>query len=143
MTETLANGYSSESTQRELSNEYQHDRVWMVFKNVCVFVLWMKVASALEGLTTSTSCLNHWTHNKNMLMFQFPRSNHRSGISVADPLLTACYHHSTTGQPCVYHHVWCSTWLSGTAKVMWLVCGSYMVVLVSATHVAQNVPIFL
>ena len=38
MTETLANGYSSESTQRELSNEYQHD------------VLWMKVALALEGL---------------------------------------------------------------------------------------------
>ena len=27
MAETLANGYSSESTQRELSNEYQHDRV--------------------------------------------------------------------------------------------------------------------
>ena len=27
MTETLANGYSYESTQRELSNEYQHDRV--------------------------------------------------------------------------------------------------------------------
>ena len=26
-TETLANGYSSESTQQELSNEYQHDRV--------------------------------------------------------------------------------------------------------------------
>ena len=24
MTETLANGYSSKSTQRELSNEYQH-----------------------------------------------------------------------------------------------------------------------
>ena len=32
MTETLANGYSSESTQRELSNEYQHDRVSMVFR---------------------------------------------------------------------------------------------------------------
>ena len=32
MTETLANGYSSESTQRELSNEYQLDRVSMVFK---------------------------------------------------------------------------------------------------------------
>ena len=29
LTETLANGYSSKSTQRELSNEYQHDRVWM------------------------------------------------------------------------------------------------------------------
>ena len=32
MTETLANGYSSESTQRELSNEYRHDRVLMVFQ---------------------------------------------------------------------------------------------------------------
>ena len=27
MTEILAYGYSSESAQRELSNEYQHDRV--------------------------------------------------------------------------------------------------------------------
>ena len=27
MTESLANGFSSESTQRELSNEYEHDRV--------------------------------------------------------------------------------------------------------------------
>ena len=25
--------------------------VWMVFKNLCVFVLWMKLASALGGLT--------------------------------------------------------------------------------------------
>ena len=33
-----------------VSNEYQHDKVEMVFKNICVFVLWMKVASALEGL---------------------------------------------------------------------------------------------
>ena len=32
MTETLANGYSSESAPRELSNEYQQDRVWMVFQ---------------------------------------------------------------------------------------------------------------
>ena len=29
---TLAHGYSSESIQRELSNEYQNDRVSMVFK---------------------------------------------------------------------------------------------------------------
>ena len=35
MTETLAHGYSSESTQRKLFNEYQHDRVYMVFKNLC------------------------------------------------------------------------------------------------------------
>ena len=46
ITETLANGYSSESTQRELSNEYQHDRVKMVFKNLCILVLWTNVASA-------------------------------------------------------------------------------------------------
>ena len=46
----LANGYSSESAQQELSNEYQHDRVLMVSKNLCILVLWTKVASALEGL---------------------------------------------------------------------------------------------
>ena len=55
MTETLANGYSSESTQRELSDEYQHDRVVMVFKNLCILVLWAKVASALEGLMSFLS----------------------------------------------------------------------------------------
>ena len=46
----MPNGYSSESTRRVLSNEYQHDRVSMVFKDFCVLVLRMKVASALEGL---------------------------------------------------------------------------------------------
>ena len=50
MTETLAYGYSSESTLRELSNEYQHDRVQMVFKDFCILVLWTKVTSASEGL---------------------------------------------------------------------------------------------
>ena len=51
MIETLAHGYSSESTQLELSNEYQCNRVLMVFKNLCILVLWTKVASALEGLS--------------------------------------------------------------------------------------------
>ena len=51
MTETLANGYSYESTQCELSNEYQDDRVYMVCKNLCLLVLWTKVASELEGLS--------------------------------------------------------------------------------------------
>ena len=32
MAETLAYGYSPESSQQELSNEYQHDRIWMIFK---------------------------------------------------------------------------------------------------------------
>ena len=50
ITETLANGYSSESTHQELSNEYQHDRVSMIFKKICFLMLWTKVASVLEGL---------------------------------------------------------------------------------------------
>ena len=50
MAATLEHRYSFERTQRELSNEYQHDRVWMVFKNLCVTMLWMTVASALQGL---------------------------------------------------------------------------------------------
>ena len=50
MTETLVRGYSSESAQRELTNEYHHDRVKMVFKNRYVLVLLAKVASALEEL---------------------------------------------------------------------------------------------
>ena len=43
MTEPLARGYSCESTQRELSNEYQHDRVSMISKNLCILVLRTKV----------------------------------------------------------------------------------------------------
>ena len=35
--------------QQELSNEYQHDRVQMVFKRGCIPVLWTKVALTLEG----------------------------------------------------------------------------------------------
>ena len=36
MTEALARGCSSDSTQREPSNEFQHDRISMVFRNLCV-----------------------------------------------------------------------------------------------------------
>ena len=60
MTETLAHGYSSERSQPEISNEYQHGRVYMVFKNLCALVLWTKVASALEGLR-----VNPWRQNIN------------------------------------------------------------------------------
>ena len=50
ITETLAYGYSYESTQRELSNEYQ-DSVKMVFEVFfAFFCLGKKVSSALEGL---------------------------------------------------------------------------------------------
>ena len=61
MFEPLANEYVSESTGRGLSNEYQHDRVLMVFKYRCVLVLWMKVASALEGLSNlNTAYVNRY-----------------------------------------------------------------------------------
>ena len=65
MTETLANGYSSESTQRELSNEYQHDRVWMVLRNIGVIVHKTKVAPALEGLMKSNK-LGRWPYEKHI-----------------------------------------------------------------------------
>ena len=55
ITETLANGYSSERTQRELPNEYQDDRVLVVFQESCILVLWTKVVSALEGLRSMTN----------------------------------------------------------------------------------------
>ena len=50
MTRILASGYSSVSTQLD-SNEYQYNMVKMFFRNLCVLVLWTKVASALEGLS--------------------------------------------------------------------------------------------
>ena len=64
MTETLAYGYSYDSTQQELSNEYQHDRVGMVLKikNLCILVLWTKVASALEGSKADKICQRLFPH---------------------------------------------------------------------------------
>ena len=49
MTATMADGYSSESTRRELFNDYQYGRVKMFFKDLGILVHWMKVALALEG----------------------------------------------------------------------------------------------
>ena len=48
--EFLANGYSSDSTQQEFSNEYQHDRVQVVLKILLRPCALAKVASALERL---------------------------------------------------------------------------------------------
>ena len=50
MTDTLEDGYSPEITQEDLPNEYQYDRVEMLSKNQFVLVLWIKVASVMEGL---------------------------------------------------------------------------------------------
>ena len=46
MTDTMANGCSYDSTQQELSNEYQHDRVKMIF-------LFFPFLCVSEGLTLS------------------------------------------------------------------------------------------
>ena len=51
MTETLANWYSSDRDQQELSNEYQQDRVWMDFKHLSDFISCVKIAAALKGLS--------------------------------------------------------------------------------------------
>ena len=48
----MANGYSSESTRQELSNEYQYDKVKIILMIFCFFVDWVKVTSAAEGLRT-------------------------------------------------------------------------------------------
>ena len=62
MTETLAHGYSSDSTQRVLSNECRHDRVKMIFKNLCILVLWIKSSLSIgrdkmAGLVVWDICL--------------------------------------------------------------------------------------
>ena len=41
------------SAQREIFNEYQHDRVKMVFKDLYIPEPWAKVASALDGLNSN------------------------------------------------------------------------------------------
>ena len=64
MIETLTNGYSSDNAQEELSNKYQHGRVQMVFKSLCILVHWTKVASALEGLTNlHLKCTNNMSNS--------------------------------------------------------------------------------
>ena len=62
MTDILAHWFSSDSTQWELSNEYKHDRVWMVLKIFHVLVLRTKVAPALEGLRIPPESVT-WTTN--------------------------------------------------------------------------------
>ena len=60
MTETLANGFSYESAQRELSNEYQYDRVQMIFKFFYVLAHYKKVVSALKGLKELIQLHHKW-----------------------------------------------------------------------------------
>ena len=63
MTETLANRYSSESTQRELYNKYQHNRVKIIFIIFCFLVHWTKVTPALEGLSLKSNNMFCYMHH--------------------------------------------------------------------------------
>ena len=58
MTETLTHRYSSKSTEWELSSKYQHDRVKMVLKKICVLMLSKEVASVIEGIKDISNSLN-------------------------------------------------------------------------------------
>ena len=84
MTETLAYGYSSEGAQWELSNEYQHDRVQMVFKNLCILVLWTKIASALKGLNIK-EVKDHLKHSEHERVKSIFGINSDWDTSVASP----------------------------------------------------------
>ena len=55
---TVPHMYSSRSNQRERYNEYQTGVSWFS-KLFWVLVLWRKVASALEGLTSTGTCASH------------------------------------------------------------------------------------
>ena len=59
MIETLAHGYSSESSQLELSNEYQHDRVQMVFNNLKEMIFIASISTHASSYCISTSGNNH------------------------------------------------------------------------------------
>ena len=49
MTQTLAHGYSSQSTLREIFNEYPHDRVLMIFRSLCALVFDESSLSIVRG----------------------------------------------------------------------------------------------
>ena len=69
MMKTLANGYSSESAQGELSYEYQQDKVWMIFRNLSILVIWTQVTSALEGLSVDAAeCEEVTLENENAFL---------------------------------------------------------------------------
>ena len=84
MTETLAHGFSSESTLWKLSNEYHHDRVQMVFKFPCP----LDESSSSMGLKGE----KQWgTHT---CLFKWPRKTPLHKNRASSPWYTGCI-----GQP--------------------------------------------
>ena len=77
----LASGRVLAKSQRELSNEYQHDRVSTVFKkNLCILLLRTKVASALEGLIDSSSCQKPYHLISNHILYIISSSCHHNTV---------------------------------------------------------------
>ena len=99
----MAYGYLSERNQQELSNEYQHKRVQMVFKDLCVLLLWMKVAPALKGLRWKskrdklsfirrwlwTQCLMHWLNQNHINPWGY--FHQLEGSSIHFDILSSAY----------------------------------------------------
>ena len=70
ITETMANGYSSDSTRRGLSYEYRDDLVRMIFVFFPIFVHLMKVTPASEGLIQFFSSEFLYLH-RILLLYEF------------------------------------------------------------------------
>ena len=66
----------------ELSNEYQDDRVSMVFQESCILVLWTKVVSALEGLG---STVDPWLISLTTLFWDILFSHLHNDLDLNDP----------------------------------------------------------
>ena len=90
--ETWANGYPSASAQWELSNEYHHDKVKVVFKNISVLVLCTKVASALEGLKLEQVNQINTLHVETISLWQvyYPKGQgaFHTGRAIKTPLIS-------------------------------------------------------
>ena len=97
ITETLAKGYSSESTRRELSNEYQDDRVSMVFQESCILVLWTKVVSALEGLNAPTTIYIQGVGLMSLSNYRWKYSFHELQFNTKDSSSVSPFNSYTSG----------------------------------------------
>ena len=91
MIETLHMGVLS-----DLYNEYKHDRVKILFKNLCNLVLWTKVASALERLTC-VSKVQFLTGNEPLTALQMSIDFNANQRIYTKLSLLSCHHYSFTG----------------------------------------------
>ena len=77
------------STQRELSNEYQHDRVYMIFKNICILVLRTKVKN-IHAYGYNLRILRSPLKNRMPKDFTIAYFGHPVSKSLVGPLSRLC-----------------------------------------------------